>query len=142
MYNLDLIEARLALVTRYLDRLEGLGAVPVGQFVADDTRAAAAESYLRRALEALFDVGRHLLAKGGFTELAGEYKGIARGLTTLSAVSPALGEDLVKMAGYRNRLVHLYNEVTNAELHAILQANLGTVREAARAIRAYVATRS
>jgi hypothetical protein len=32
--------------------------------------------------------------------------------------------------------------VTNAELHAILQANLGTVREAARQIRAYVAIRS
>ena len=44
-------------------------------------------------------------------------------------MSPFLGEDLVKMAGYRNRLVHLYNEVTNAELHAILRANLGPVRE-------------
>lgn len=45
------------------------------------------------------------------------------------------------MAGYRNRLVHLYNEVTGEELHGILRANLGDVEEAARQITAYVTKR-
>lgn len=33
------------------------------EFIADARTPAAAESYLRRALESLLDLGRHLLAK-------------------------------------------------------------------------------
>jgi len=141
MINVDLVEARLALITRYLERLEKLAEMPEEVFSADHLAAAAAESYLRRVLEALFDIGRHLLAKSGFTELAAEYTSIARGLVALGAVSPALESSLVKMAGYRNRLVHLYSEVTESELHGILRTGLGEVREAARQLRAYVDAR-
>ena len=48
-------------------------------FLGNKHNIAAAESYLRRSLEALFDVGRHILAKG-FAYPATEYKEIARGL--------------------------------------------------------------
>lgn len=34
-----------------------------GEFLQNRHNVAAAESYLRRSLEALFDIGRHILAK-------------------------------------------------------------------------------
>jgi len=37
-------------------------------------------------------------------------------------------EKLYKMAGYRNRLTHFYFEITPAELHEIIQNNLGDFR--------------
>lgn len=82
--NKIMIRERLILVKEYLHRLKRLSQIPVEEFVDSDS-CAAAESYLRRSLEAIFDIGRHILAKGGHIELAQEYKSIARGLEERTA---------------------------------------------------------
>ena len=51
-------------------------------FQADRRNPTAAEFYLRRALEAMFDLGRHILAKG-FGQAVSEFKEIARVLVQL-----------------------------------------------------------
>jgi len=107
-------------------------------FVSDKDRVAAAESYLRRALEAIFDVGRHILAKSGGADLATEYKSIAFGLGAKGVISPELAQSLVSMAGYRNRLVHLYHLVQEDELHEILQNDLSDLEAFSREITAFV----
>ncbi len=43
------------------------------------------------------------------------------------------------MAGYRNRLVHMYNMVTEEELYEILQADLDDLREFVKQVRDYLA---
>jgi uncharacterized protein YutE (UPF0331/DUF86 family) len=55
-------------------------------FLANRHRVAAAESYLRRSLEAFFDIGRHILAKG-FAYPATEYREIAKGLLEKKVLS-------------------------------------------------------
>lgn len=133
-----LVEQRLVLISDNLRELERLAQTPPEDFLADPIRTAAAESYLRRSLEAVFDAGRHILAKIGAVDLASEYKGIARGLGEKGVVSEALGEKLLQMAGYRNRLVHLYHEVGNEELYDILSRDLGDLKAFIREIRAYL----
>jgi uncharacterized protein YutE (UPF0331/DUF86 family) len=137
MINYDLIEARLALISTYIGRLETIAKLGVAEFAADHLRTAAAESYLRRALDAAFGIGRHLLAKAGHADLAAEYKAIARGMVAIGAVGAELSGPLVQMAGYRNRLVHLYNEVAAEELHSILTQNLKDLRRFVKDIQAY-----
>lgn len=139
--NRDLLEQRLTSIAEYLRRLEALAGNGPAPFSEGSLEAAAAESYLRRALEAVFDVGRHLLAKAGHTDLAGEYKAIARGLAQVGVVSPELGVTLVKMAGYRNRMVHLYDEVTEQELYTIIKSDLGDLRLFVKNIRDYLRSR-
>ncbi len=65
----------------------------------------------------------------GHVDLAGEYKAIASGLVLHHVIDESLGASLVQMAGYRNRLTHLYHEVSNEELHAILETDLGDIRD-------------
>ena len=84
-------------------------------FFGNKHNIAAAESYLRRSLEALFDVGRHILAKG-FGYPATEYKEIARGLFEKAVLEKDEAELLRKMAGYRNRMVHFYHDISPEEL--------------------------
>ena len=38
-------------------------------------------------------------------------------------------EKLEKMAGYRNRLVHYYKEISNEEIYEILQNDLGDLEK-------------
>lgn len=87
---------------------------------------AAAESYLRRSLEALFDVGRHILAKS-FAFPATEYKEIAKGLLDKKILNEDEAELMRKMAGYRNRMVHFYHEITPEELHEICLNHLDEI---------------
>jgi uncharacterized protein YutE (UPF0331/DUF86 family) len=98
---------------------------------------ASAESYLRRGLEALFDLGRHLLAKG-FGRSDTEYKEIARGLFEVGILDAAMSRTLVEMAGYRNRLVHFYHEVTTEELYHVCVDNLSDIEVIAQLIRQWI----
>lgn len=138
MINRLLIQERIGLINSYLSELSRLSAVPKETFLNDKDKAAAAESYLRRALEAVFDIGRHILAKSGGIEMASEYKAIARGLGQKNILSKEMSGTLIKMAGYRNRLVHLYNLVTEEELYSILKNNLEDFRAFCKEINNYI----
>lgn len=121
--------------------LDGVGTLPLAsesEFVADSRMVAAGESFLRRCLEALFDIGRHVLAKG-FGEPAAEYKEIAQRLGERDVLGTDQVERLRAMAGYRNRLVHFYDEVTPAELYRILTEHVEDVRTLTDALRVWLA---
>lgn len=96
------------------------------EFICDPRNIAAAESYLRRCIEALLDLGRHILAKG-FAVAATEYKEIGSRLTEERVLSAEQGVLLRQIAGYRNRMVHFYHEITHKELYLLCTQNLKDV---------------
>ncbi len=140
MINRTLVEERLVLMTTYVQELKQLSELPRGEFLDDAVRVAAAESFLRRSLEAAFDIGRHILAKSGHIDMAGEYKAIARGLMNLGVTDGDLGRTLVQMAGYRNRLVHMYAQVAEEELYDIITVHLGDIRRFIVQVRDFICT--
>lgn len=95
-------------------------------FQSDSRNVWTAESCLRRSLEALLDVGRHLVAKLAGTGVA-EYRAEGRSLGEHGVVDKETADLLVKLAGYRNRMVHFYREVTAAELFGICANELHDV---------------
>ena len=115
--NTKLIADRLGFITKSLVKLKKLSNLDENGFLADDN-SAIAESYLSRSIEAIFDIGRHIIAKRAGKGII-EYKGIAVALGNMNFVSAELSERLRLIAGYRNRLVHFYHEVTEKELFAI-----------------------
>jgi uncharacterized protein YutE (UPF0331/DUF86 family) len=122
----DKIEKNLSLIQEFLSELKNLSLMSEEEFLSDRRNPAAAESYLRRSLEAVFDVGRHILAKTyGSKEL--EYKKIALELGEKGIVDKEYARTLVKMAGYRNRMVHLYHEIGPKEIFDILKDHLSDI---------------
>ncbi len=138
MIDRVLVMDRLDRLGRYLAGLEGLKALGRSDFLANERNVAAAESYLRRALESIFDIGRHILARTGGIDLAAEYKSIASGLGGRGVISKALAESLVLMAGYRNRLVHLYHLISDEELWDIIISDLDDIKDFIAAVLAYL----
>lgn len=129
MINKLLISQRLELIDDWLRNLKRLASLSYEDFISNDLNVAAAESYLRRSLEAIFDIGRHILAKTGNIDMAGEYKSIAKGLANNNFVSGGLGKKLIQMSGYRNRMVHFYSMITEKELYEILRDNLADIEQ-------------
>ena len=137
MINKTLINDRLVLIDDPINKLKFLSQTQLDLF-NDSLEAAAVESYLRRSLEAIFDIGRHILSKIGEKELAAEYKSIAQGLTQKGVVTPDLGQTLIEMAGYRNRLVHMYHQINDEELYQIIQNDLQDLEKFVSQIKLYI----
>ena len=128
---------RLALVDKLLDEIRRLPLDDRATFFGDSRNVGMAESCLRRSLEALLDVGRHLLAKG-FAVGVTEYKEIANRLEEKAVLSHADATILRVLAGYRNRLVHFYHEVSSEELFEICGHQLGDVQQVCDAYRRWL----
>lgn len=119
----EIVAEKIAYIRKMVEAIRTLPLSSYDDFSADARNAAAAESYLRRALEALFDLGRHILVKA-FAEAVAEYKQIADGLTQKGVLSTEDGRILREMAGYRNRMVHFYHEIGERELYNICRDRL------------------
>jgi uncharacterized protein YutE (UPF0331/DUF86 family) len=128
---------RLEWVARMTAEIATLPLDDKAVFLGDDRNSYVAESCLRRALEALLDIGRHILAKQG-TQGAIEYKEVAVKMGQMGVLSAEDAARLRLMAGYRNRLVHFYHEVTPDELFEICSRQLGDVTAVADGFRAWL----
>ncbi len=133
--DLKIVRDRLLLVEQSVGDLRSLPHADLEEFTSDRRNILAADAALRRGLEALFDVARHLLAKGhGIGRL--EYRVVAQSAVEYGLVGdPSLAARFVEMAGYRNRLTHHYAEVTPAELFAVVSNHLGDLEAIADALQ-------
>jgi len=126
--NESVVVQRASWVQKMTDALRDLPIQNKDEFLQNRHLVAAAESYLRRSLEALFDIGRHILTKR-FVYPATEYKEIAKGLSEQKVIVGTEAEWMRKMAGYRNRMVHFYHEITPDELQDICANHIGEVSQ-------------
>ena len=131
------IGRRLKMTQNLLQQIRTLPLDSLDVFLADARNYAAAESCLRRGLEALLDIGRHILAKG-YGVAASEYKEIPKLLQKQGALAEDDAQTLHVLAGYRNRLAHFYYEVSEEELYRICTQELGDIERIADAYRRWV----
>jgi uncharacterized protein YutE (UPF0331/DUF86 family) len=133
--SLKVVNDLLDTVHACVEDLRKLPSGSLSEFTADFRTPPAAESLLRRAVQAIFDLLRHLLAKG-YGQGALEYKELARLAVEKGLVrEPGLGEILRQLGGFRNRLTHFYKEITPEELYAIVRDELGDLEGIARELR-------
>jgi uncharacterized protein YutE (UPF0331/DUF86 family) len=133
--QLKVVRERLDYAADCVAQLRSLPAGTRQEFLSDRRNPLAADALLRRAIEALFDTARHILAKGfGVGKL--EYREIARQSVEQGLISAATGAAMWKIAGYRNRLIHHYEEVTPEELFGIVDLHLGDLDAIGSELRA------
>ena len=120
MYNNTLINDRIGIINSAVNRLNSLIKLPLEQFREDENAIDIAENRLRKALEALFDLGRHIVVKSG-VGLPSDYRSVIEKLKEINCISSEFAQQIIGMAGYRNRLIHDYNRVTPDEIYEIVQ---------------------
>ncbi|PKN64814.1 MAG: hypothetical protein CVU57_13455 [Deltaproteobacteria bacterium HGW-Deltaproteobacteria-15] len=128
---------RLAWIERMLEEINKLPLGSLETFLEDSRNVFTAESCLRTSLEALFDLGRHILAKR-FGVGVTEYKEIAFELERQGILHADNAVLLKILAGYRNRMVHFYHEIKPKELYEICTRELKDVQEVKETLRNWI----
>lgn len=119
----ETILKRINGIQEEIRELEKLAKLPFQEF-EEGIGFKLSQYHMHRALEGVFHIGSHILSRIPGADAA-EYKEIARKLGEFKIIDKNFAETkLSKMAGYRNRLVHFYAEISPKEIYDIINNNI------------------
>ncbi len=123
MVRPEVIRKRLVKLDEYLDILRQLRDTPREEFLANPEKYGSTERFLQLAIEAVNDIGGHLVAdlNLGTVEWA---RDIPERLYQAGYIDKDLREQWFRMIGFRNILVHDYLDVDRARVYEVLQHHL------------------
>ena len=103
--------------------LAELSHLPADSFIADHHKVSSAKYNFIAAIEAAIDIANHIISRNKLRP-PDDYADTFSVLCEASILERKFADELMKMARFRNRLVHLYWDVNSGELHTILKTRL------------------
>jgi len=128
MVNYDKILQKLKIIQQNLSKLTTLKDVPEEVFINDFEKYDAAKYNLQTTIEAMIDICSHIISRNGY-ELPQTNAEVFRILCRTKVLNPEKEQTYIAMAKFRNRVVHLYDQVDNSEIYRIIQENLDDFEE-------------
>jgi uncharacterized protein YutE (UPF0331/DUF86 family) len=129
----DKIRTKLQFVREAVRRLEDIRNRGREAFLADPILQGAAERNLQVGIEAILDTANHIIAREGFT-VPKTYREALETLVREKILPASQRENFLRMASFRNRAVHLYDQIDPGEVFDILEGHLGDFDTFLRAI--------
>lgn len=128
MVNAELVRKRLIRLEESISILSRISKYSFDEFVADPERYGSAERFLQVSIEAVNDLGNHVVSDLGLGEINWQ-SDIPRLLLTHGYITADLSQLWIKMIGFRNILVHEYMDVDRRLVYDVLQNNLVDLRK-------------
>jgi uncharacterized protein YutE (UPF0331/DUF86 family) len=104
-------------------RLQELAKLSEAVFLKDPDKIGSAKYHFIVAIESCIDMCNHVISRNGF-RAPEDYGDTFRVMNEEGALKQDFSDELVNMAKFRNRLVHIYLEVENKQVYEILQDRL------------------
>jgi uncharacterized protein YutE (UPF0331/DUF86 family) len=120
-----------------LQRLEDLGKLSEAEFAADPHKVGSAKYNLIVAIEGTVDLSNHIISKNRF-RTPEDYADTFRVMEEKGVFDKEFSSSLVQMARFRNRLVHIYWDIDDAEIYRIIQTRLQDIRRFLREMGSYL----
>ena len=121
------IKEHLKYLNKYYLLLLDAGKIQHDVFIQDDVLQASSERFLQLAIESCLNIGNRLISLYQFekpVKTPETYADIFIELNALGVVDDQFSGSLIKMARFRNRLVHLYWEINKEDIYRFVQENL------------------
>ena len=133
----EVLRKRLNKLDEYLAILRGLQKYSFDEFIADPQRYGSVERFLHLAIEAINDMGNHVVAELDLGEV-NWYSDIPALLARADHIDDSLQEKWIRMIGFRNILVHEYIEIDRKIVHDVLRNRLGDLEELRRSFAQFL----
>ncbi len=138
MIEQRIVEERLQHIEKMLGFLRGYSALSLDEFKADREKSHAALYELQTCLEAMTDIGSHLVAALNLRK--SEDRGDIMLILAEGGIIPEdLARSLAQATGSRNIIVHGYLPVALDIVYQTIQENLGDIESYCRHIVQYLA---
>lgn len=131
MVRPEVIRKRLNKLDEYLSILYNLRKYSFETFVSDPERYGSAERFLHLSIEAILDMGNHVIADSDLG-IVNWYSDIPSILARKGYIDSDLEKEWLRMIGFRNTLVHDYLEIDRSIVYDILQNHLKDIEEVKR----------
>lgn len=136
--DLDRLRSLAGHLRNAVRQLREMGATSREMFVADPRTINSAKYLLIVAAEAALDICNHLAARKA-ARSPEDYADCMTVLAEIGAIDRDLCARLVRMARFRNLLVHLYARVDDGEVYRVIRESLGDLDEYLQSIGRYLA---
>ena len=121
--NLDRLRELAGHVRDSVRQLRELGQSPRQAFLAEARSVNSAKYLLIVATEAALDICNHLAARRG-ARSPEDYADCMAIMAEIGVIDDDLKGRMMRMARFRNLLVHLYARVDDAQVHRVIRENL------------------
>jgi uncharacterized protein YutE (UPF0331/DUF86 family) len=136
-YDSDIMLRLISELRKSVRRLQFLAGLKKEEIVADPDKIASAKYHFIVAIESCIDMCNHIISRNSF-RVPEDYADTFRVMAEEGVLENEILDDLVAMAKFRNRLVHLYWEVNNDQLHSILTSRLSDFKMVLASISNYL----
>jgi len=122
--DVESLQSKIARIRKNIKELKRLGQIPFNDYIGNIEHTATAERLLHVTIEAMLDIGSHIIAEESLGEPT-EYRDVFTILINANILPKDKEKQLVDLAGLRNRIVHLYDDIDHKLLHDYLKNELG-----------------
>lgn len=126
-YSTEKITKICAEIKNAIHLLEDIGKFPFERFSSEPHLVSSAKYNFIVAIEGVIDLCNHAISQNSLTP-PDDYSHAIMILSEQAAYPLEFAASLVKAIKFRNRLVHIYWEVGERELYAILTSNLDELK--------------
>ena len=137
MIDRDVIDSKMRFLREYLQDLEAYAGITLAQYRASKKDQRYVERTLHLACESCLDIANHLISRKGFRE-AKDNKDLFIILNENGVLTDSVQSAMVKMAQFRNIVVHDYTRIDPGIVVGILNRNLDDFRSFARDVLLYL----
>lgn len=127
MVDKDILQRKILFMESTLKKLEKTAALSYEEFKVSFHFADSVKYNLQVVIEAMIDIASHIVARErwGLPAASGDYIKL---LMEHGVFGKEQGLRFIQMIRFRNRIVHLYQEVDEGQVYQILQEDLGDIR--------------
>lgn len=128
MVRPEVIRKRLNKLDEYLSILYNLRKYSFDNFTRDPERYGSAERFLHLSIEAILDMGNHVIADLELG-IVNWYSDIPAILEKNGYIDSDMEKEWLQMIGFRNTLVHNYLEIDRRIVYDVLQNHLKDIKK-------------
>lgn len=133
MVQPEIIENRIKKLQQYLEKISQLAKIDKKKFLSDFRNTESAKYLLQVSIECCLDIANHIISSEKFRS-PHDYADSFRVLNEKDIVPNSLINNLLEMAKFRNRLVHIYWEIDDEIIYEIIQDYINDFNLFAQAI--------
>ena len=124
--NKELILRKIDDIEEELKKIKNIKDITIDEFLSDEDRVDALKFRLLKIIEASIGICSHVVVKL-FGIIPESYSECFKILGDKKIIDKELSNKLVKMAKFRNLLIHMYYKVDDREVYKIIKENLSDI---------------